>query len=100
MLFLSDNEIDLESFKLLDETSLKELIPKVGLRVKFAYRLKSYVSIMTTVSAYFTLLLIVTIMLLVCFKRLATLQEASVEALLGHLKYIHGIHSGTGTKLV
>ncbi|PIK45132.1 hypothetical protein BSL78_18021 [Apostichopus japonicus] len=37
-----DNEIDLESFKLLDETSLKELIPKVGLRVKFAYRLKSY----------------------------------------------------------
>lgn len=99
-MFLSDNEIDLESFKLLDETSLKELIPKVGLRVKFAYRLKSYVSIMTTVSAYFTLLLIVTIMLLVCFKCLATLQEASVEALLGHLKYIHGIHSGTGTKLV
>lgn len=39
-------------------------------------------------------------MLLVCFKCLATLQVASVEALLGHLKYIHGIHSGTGTKLV
>ncbi|XP_071823025.1 uncharacterized protein [Apostichopus japonicus] len=29
-----DNEIDLESFKLLDETSLKELIPKVGLQIE------------------------------------------------------------------
>ena len=43
-LCLSDNAIDEDSFKLLDEGTIHNLIPKIGLRLKFLKHYRELVS--------------------------------------------------------
>ena len=43
-LYLSDQDIDEEAFHLLDEETIKSLIPKIGPRLKFCKLLRELVS--------------------------------------------------------
>lgn len=43
--FFSEHDIDVETLKLLNENAIKELIPKVGHRVRFCTKLQEYMSV-------------------------------------------------------
>ena len=40
----TDNAIDIECLKLLNDADIAQLIPKIGLRLKFSQQWKKYVS--------------------------------------------------------
>ena len=102
--FLSENEIDDDTFLHLESDTIRELIPKVGRRIKFLQRYKDFMTKATNktddeqietveepereeqVQNYLT-----------CFKCLASIRELE---LFKHIQYVHNINTGTNTHIV
>ena len=88
---LAENEVDDESFHLLDDATLKELIPKVGQRLKFKSEYSNWKDAndpSEPVEVSFT-----------CFKCLKPIT-GSVSHFFNHIKYIHNINASTATNII
>lgn len=93
--FIADQGIDKHALQLLDETAIKELVPKVGERLKFLEKWKKEVSLtvnrdateVATVLDEYT-----------CFKCLQVIK-GDIKVFFFHLKHSHCIHERSQTKL-
>ncbi|KAJ8049893.1 hypothetical protein HOLleu_02837 [Holothuria leucospilota] len=84
-----ENEIDIIALSLLDEKTIKELIPKIGQRMKFMKGWRKEVNSRNTDN----------MLSYTCFKCLQSV-EGNIKKLFFHLKHFHGINAGSRVSIV
>lgn len=102
MFYFTDNEIDDDAFPHLDAQTIRELIPKVGPRIKFVqkfeeFRARNGADDVDGESVVETDEVNQQRSSLTCFK---CLKKTKVSELFIHLQYVHGINTNTTTHIV
>ena len=86
---MAANGIDEEAFELLDDATIKEIIPIVGVRLKFQKKYQEFKGAAQPAKVSHDY---------VCFKCLK--RKRGIHQLFHHLNFYHHINSGTATNIV